>query len=316
MKPKIFVDGQAGTTGLEIHERLSKRDDLEVLIIDPDKRKDTAERQKLINESDITFLCLPDDASKESVSLCTNDTTRFIDASTAFRTADGWDYGIPELSSEKRTAIAQSKRVSNPGCHATGFNVPVAPLIEKGVISKKHHLSCYSITGYSGGGKQLIAQYTEAPADDESMNCPRHYALGLSHKHLPEMQKICDLEHPPIFLPVLGRYYRGMTVTVAIPTSKLEKKISAQEVHAILSDHYANEHFVTVVPFGSDQGLDNGVLNATACNHTNNLELFVFGDENQVVLASRFDNLGKGASGAAVQNMNIMLGLDEKIGLK
>ncbi|MGL1934949.1 MAG: N-acetyl-gamma-glutamyl-phosphate reductase [Fibrobacterales bacterium] len=315
MKAKIFVDGQAGTTGLEIHERLAQREDIELLIIDPELRKDINERKKLINASDITFLCLPDDASRESVSLCENDTTRFIDASTAFRTADDWAYGIPELSPAQRTAIANSKRVSNPGCHATGFIVGIKPLIEQGIISPKHHLSCYSITGYSGGGKQLIAAYEAAPADDDSMNCPRHYALGLSHKHLPEMKTVCGLENPPIFMPVLGRYYRGMTVTMAIPTSKLEKKFSAQEVHSILEAHYANEHFVRVQPFGSDEGLDNGILNATECNNTNNLDLFVFGDENQVVIASRFDNLGKGASGAAVQNMNIMLDFDEKTGL-
>ena len=315
MKPKIFVDGQAGTTGLEIHERLSSRDDIEVLVIDPEKRKDVDERKKLINASDITFLCLPDEASKESVSLCDSDSTRFIDASTAFRTADGWDYGMAELSSEQRGKITTSKRVSNPGCHATGFNLPIAPLVGQGLISQDAQLTCCSLTGYSGGGKQMINSYREADANDISMQSPRLYALGLGHKHLPEMKKASGLDRAPIFLPMVGNYYRGMCVSIPLPRESLCREISAQQVHDILSDHYADECFVKVMPFGLDEGFDGNFLNAIACNNTNNLEIFVFGDSQQIVLISRFDNLGKGASGAAVQNMNIMLGIDETTGL-
>jgi N-acetyl-gamma-glutamyl-phosphate reductase len=315
MTHKIFVDGQAGTTGLEIGERLAARDDIELLEIDPALRKDRDERQRLIDASDITFLCLPDDASRESVGLCTSDTTRFIDASTAFRTADGWDYGIPELSSAHRAAIASSKRVSNPGCHASGFVLPIYPLVTSGMIAPDYPFSCYSLTGYSGGGKALIEAYQAAAADDESLNGPRHYALALAHKHLPEMSKACGLSHPPLFAPIVGRFYRGMVVSIPLHTRLIAGQPSAQDLHAALSQHYAEEHFVEVLPFDLDANLAGGFLDATTCNHTNRLQLMVAGHADQVMLISRLDNLGKGASGAAIQNMNIMLGLDETTGL-
>ncbi len=316
MTHTVFVDGQSGTTGLEIHQRLADRPEIELLSIDPDKRRDTAERQRLINESDITVLCLPDDASRESVELCTSDTTRFIDASTAFRTAGGWTYGIPELSPAHREQIARTGRLSNPGCHATGFVVPVYPLVARGIIPVDYPMTCYSLTGYSGGGKNMIADYDSAAADDESMNSPRHYALALKHKHLPEMRKATGLQEAPLFAPIVGRFYRGMTVTIPLHTRMLANRASAASVHAILAEHYADEHFIEVMPFGGDEGLVGGQLDATACNHTNRLQIFVFGHAGQVLVASRLDNLGKGASGAAVQNMNIMLGLDETAGLE
>ncbi len=315
MAYKVFVDGQAGTTGLEIRERLANRSELQILDIEPELRKDIDARKALIDESDITFLCLPDSASKESVSLCSSNTTRFIDASTAFRTADDWTYGIAELSNQHRQEISTTKRLSNPGCHATGFITLVYPLISSKSISKDYPFTCYSITGYSGGGKQLIAEYSEKGYNDESWNAPRHYAVALQHKHIPEMTKRTGIEYPPFFSPILGNFYRGMLVTVPIHTRLLNKKLSAQDIHGILLEHYKDQHFIKVAPFADSAIISDGAISATACNNSNDLEIIVYGHEDQVFLACRFDNLGKGASGAAIQNMNIMLGLDESTGL-
>lgn len=315
MKYKIFVDGQEGTTGLKIHERLENRPDIQLLKIDAGKKKDPSERSRLLNEADIAFLCLPDTASRESVSLVSNPSTRIIDASTAHRTQPGWTYGLPELSPEYRKEIASSKRVSVPGCHATGFNLSLFPLVKEGIVPADYPVSCHSITGYSGGGKKMIEEY-EAEDDSKSeLKSPRFYALGLKHKHLPEMQKISGLTYAPIFTPIVSDFYQGMTVAIPLHPRLLSKKLSAKEVHEFLSSYYEGEQFVKVMPFEYEQLPGNGFLSAIACNLTNRVELFVFGHSEQILVAARFDNLGKGASGAAIQNMNIMLGLDEGTGL-
>lgn len=312
VKYKVFVDGQEGTTGLEIHERLARRDDLEILLIDPEKRKDPEARRALLDESDVSFLCLPDVASKESASLVTSETTRLIDASTAHRTDPDWAYGLPELSSKHRAAIAGSKRVSVPGCHATGAVLTLYPLIEAGIVPRDYPVSITSVTGYSGGGKKLIARYREA---GDSLRSPRPYALGQTHKHLPEITAHCGLEHPPSFTPIVDDFYRGMAVSVPVESRLLSKKMTAAGVHELLSEHYASQRFVRVMPFGSDANLEDGFFNVEGCNGTNRADVFVFGNDERMLLMARIDNLGKGASGAAVQCMNIMLGIDERTGL-
>lgn len=304
MKPKIYIDGKEGTTGLQIYERLGQRDDLELLLIDEDKRKDTTERKKFLNAADIVFLCLPDAAAKEAVRLIENDHTRVIDASTAHRTAAGWDYGFAELSAVRRAAIAQSKRVANPGCHASGFIASAYPLVQDGVVPADFAFTCSSLTGYSGGGKKLIAEYEDADRD------PRHdshriYGLSLQHKHLPEMQHVCGLKTTPVFVPILGDFYKGMATTVMLPG------FDAHRIHEALAKHYEGQKLVTVAPFGGTEP----VIYANTKAGQDSMELIVCGHENQTIVTALFDNLGKGASGAAVQNMNIMLGLDETTGL-
>ena len=313
---KVFVDGQEGTTGLQIRDRLVNHPEVTLLEIDPARRKDTDERQRLLNESDVAFLCLPDAAAKESAALVTSESTRLIDASTAHRVDPDWVYGLPELSPEQRGAIAASRRVANPGCHATGFNLLVAPLVAQGVIPAATPLSAQSLTGYSGGGKGLIARYEEATGEDKArLQAPRHYSLNLAHKHLPEMQALTGLSVPPVFTPVVGPYYKGMTVTVPLHVYQLLEVNNASEVRDRLAEYYADSQFVTVAPFQSDGKVDDGFLDPQAMNGTNINEIHVFGDDQRVLLVSRLDNLGKGASGAAVQNMNIMLGLPEALSL-
>lgn len=304
MKPKIYIDGKEGTTGLQIYERLGARSDIELLLIDEDKRKDAAERRKLLNAADIVFLCLPDAAAVEAVAMIENGRVRVIDASTAHRTAKGWDYGFPELSMQRRAAIAVSKRVANPGCHATGFISAVYPLVTEGILSSSAPLCCASLTGYSGGGKKLIAEY-----EDENRD-PRHashriYGLNLKHKHLPEMQHVCGLRNPPVFTPILGDFYKGMATTVLLP------ELDANRVHQTLCRHYEGQKLVSVAPLGGDEP----VIYANTHAGRDSLRLIVYGHEGQTAVTALFDNLGKGASGAAVQNMNIMLGLDEMVGL-
>ena len=298
---KVFVDGEAGTTGLQIYERLAKRTDVEVLRISPELRKDINERKRLINESDVTFLCLPDAAAVESAALCENPNTRVIDASTAHRVNPAWTYGMPELSAAQREAIAKSKRIANPGCHASGFILGVYPLVASGILPKSANLAAYSITGYSGGGKKLIAEYEDEAnlahkaGESKAIMAPAPYALALAHKHLPEMKKYCELDNVPFFNPVLGPYYKGMAVTVAIFANMLTKKVGPEGLTEILAI--------------------NGRLDATVENDTNNARIQVFGNENVMQVTTIIDNLGKGASGAAIQNMNIALGLDESISL-
>ena len=309
MKPKIYIDGKDGTTGLQIYDRLAGRKDLELLLIDEDKRKDTAERQKLMNAADVVFLCLPDGAAIEAVELVTNPETCIIDASTAHRTAPGWDYGFPELSAEHRAHIASSKRIANPGCHASGFISAVYPLVAHGIVPPDYPMTCFSLTGYSGGGKKMIAQYETDKT--EELYAPRIYGLNLNHKHLPEMQKICGLHKAPVFLPVVDDYYKGMATTIQLRNDLLTPGTTAQTVWETLRDHYADAQMVTVAPFGGTTPMIAG--NAMAGKDT--LQLIVYGNEEQTAVTALFDNLGKGASGAAVQNMNIRLGLEESTGL-
>ena len=303
-KPKVYIDGKEGTTGLQIYDRLSARTDIELLLIDEDKRKDRGEREKLLNAADLVFLCLPDDAARESVSLIHNDRTRVIDASTAHRTNPAWDYGFAELSAEHRANIVKSMRVANPGCHASGFISSVYPLVKRGLLSADFPLTAYSLTGYSGGGKKLIAEY-----EDENRD-PRHdshriYATGLTHKHLPEMQAVCGLAQAPVFSPILGDFYKGMATTVLLPG------FDAARVHEVLCSHYEGQQLVTVAPLGGDES----VIYASTMAGRDSLRLWVCGHETQTTVTALFDNLGKGASGAAVQNMNLMLGFEETAGL-
>lgn len=304
MKPKIYIDGKEGTTGLQIYERLGSRTDLDLLLIDEDKRKDKEERRKFLNAADIVFLCLPDAAAREAVALIENDTTRVIDASTAHRIDPDWDYGFAELSKAHRAAIVNSLRVANPGCHASGFISSVYPLVAHDVLSPDCALTCSSLTGYSGGGKKLIAEYEDEARD------PRHashriYGLNLQHKHLPEMQHICGLTEAPVFVPILGDFYKGMATTVML------LGVDAHRVHETLAQHYAGQKLVSVAPFGGEEP----VIYANTLAGHDSMQLIVCGHESQTIVTALFDNLGKGASGAAVQNMNLMLGLDETTGL-
>jgi len=311
MKTKVYIDGQAGTTGLQIYERIGSREDLELLRIDEDKRHDTEERRKFLNGADIVFLCLPDEGAREAVSLIENPDVRVIDASTAHRTNDAWTYGFPELSPEQRKAIAESHRVANPGCHATGFISSVAPLVRMGILPADYPLTCYSLTGYSGGGKKMIAQY-EAADRAEVLSAPGIYGLTLKHKHIPEMQKTAGLACPPVFMPVVDDYYKGMATTIMLHNRLLNGVPTAEEIRARLADYYKNEHFVSVAPYEAAPK----TVYANTLAGTNHLRLIVCGYEDQTTVTALFDNLGKGASGAAVQNMNIMLGLDERTGLE
>ena len=301
MKPKIYIDGQAGTTGLQIYERLGGRQDIELLTIDPERRKDPEARKALLNGADLVFLCLPDQAAREAVALIENPAVRVIDASTAHRTAPGWDYGFAELSREHRANIVRSRRVANPGCHATGFISGVYPLVQAGLIARDQFLTCFSLTGYSGGGKKMIAQYEGDKTQD--LFGPRIYGLNQGHKHLPEMQAVCGLTTAPAFSPIVDDYYKGMATTVALPAP-------AQAVHDALAGHYRDAKLVQVAPLGWE-----GMISANTLAGRDTLTLIVCGNEERCTVTALFDNLGKGASGAAVQNMNLMLGFDETAGL-
>ncbi len=314
MKFKIFVDGQFGTTGLKIHEMLENRSELEVLKIKEEDKKDLAIKQKLINEADLVFLCLPDAASKESVKLITNNTTKAIDASTAHRTNDAWTYGIAELNKTQREEIKNSTRVCVPGCHASGFIMAMNPLIQNKIISPKQKLICHSITGYSGGGKGLIDIY-EANGNEDKFLSQRPYGLKLDHKHLAEMKYILGLDTPPLFTPSVGNFSQGMLVMSYLIKSELLEKVTKKDILNLYSEYYKDEHFVKIIKDDVEY-LDEGFLDAMKCNNTNRIELSVYENEDYMVIISRLDNLGKGASGAAVQNMNIMLGLEENLGLK
>ena len=309
MAPKVYIDGKEGTTGLQIYDRLARRDDIELLLIDEDKRKDPAERKRLMDSADIVFLCLPDAAAVEAVGLIENPNTRVIDASTAHRTDPAWDYGFPELSAKHREAVRVSKRVANPGCHATGFISIVYPLVAMGLLPKDAALSCFSLTGYSGGGKKMIAQY-EAEDKGAELLAPCPYGLGQSHKHLPEMQKICGLETKPVFVPIVDDYYKGMAATVPFHMSQLTGVSTLEEVRQRLSAYYAGAAMVHVA-----ESTETAKVYANALAGKDTLTLIAAGTDEQFTVTALFDNLGKGASGAAVQNMNLMLGLDERTGL-
>ncbi len=314
MSVKVFIDGKEGTTGLQIYERFAKRSDIEILLIDEDKRKDVNERKRLINESDITFLCLPDAAAIEAAALAEDPKVRIIDASTAHRVDPAWDYGFPELSPEHRARIAFSKRVANPGCYASGFISIVYPLVKAGVLPEDYPLTAHAVSGYSGGGKKMIAA-VEGPDKTEEMYSPRQYALAQAHKHLPEMQRICGLKYKPMFNPIVDDYYAGMVVSVPLITRALAKSFTPADIHEILAKHYDGQRFVKVMELGGKETLPDGFLAANTLAGTNDMQLFVFGNDEQILVCSRLDNLGKGASGAAIQNMNIMLGMDEGTGL-
>ena len=308
---KVFVDGQEGTTGLQIRDRLLGHGGVSLIEIDPEKRKDTAERRRLLNEADVAFLCLPDAAAKESAALVTSERTRLIDASTAHRTAPPWVYGLPELNKQQRARIREARRVANVGCHAAGFILLMHPLVAAGVVPKDYPVTCHSLTGYSGGGKKMIAEY-EAPGRPRfPIGAPRHYALAMKHKHLPEMHKYSGLAFAPEFNPIACDFYKGMAVTVPLASRLLTKKPTARNVRDMLAEFYAGERFVRVMPFDDAANLRDGFFDPLGANDTNRNDIFVFGNEEHMTLISRLDNLGKGASGAAVQNMNIMLGLDE-----
>ena len=322
MKHRVFVDGQEGTTGLRIHEYLAQRDDIEVLRIDPELRKDAAERARLLNAADVAFLCLPDAASREAAALVTNPHTCLIDASTAHRTAPGWAFGLPELAPGQRAAIRASKRIANPGCHASAFILLLRPLVDAGLIPSTAPVSATSLTGYSGGGKSMIRDYEAAlapggpsPAPDTPLAAPRPYALTLAHKHLPEMKAHTGLASPPVFMPVVGPFYKGLAVSVPLHLSQLGSTVGAADLHAALQQRYAGERFIRVMPLRDEATLASGFFDVQGCNDTNRVDLFVFGSDTQVLLMARLDNLGKGASGAAVQAMNVHLGLDEGLGL-
>ena len=311
MKTKVYIDGQSGTTGLQIYDRIGQREDLELLRIPEELRHDPDERKKYLNSADIVFLCLPDEGAREAVSFIENPNVRVIDASTAHRTNPDWTYGYPELSKAQREAIRTSKRVANPGCHATGFISTTAPLVAMDVIPKDYPMSCYSLTGYSGGGKKMIAEY-EVDGRSELLDAPGIYGLNLHHKHLLEMQTVTGLAYPPVFMPVVDDYYKGMATTIMLQNRLLPGQPSAEKICAKLADYYRDEHFVSVVPFGENDSK----LYANKLAGTNRLEIVVCGHEEQTTVTALFDNLGKGASGAAVQNMNIMLGLPEETGLE
>jgi N-acetyl-gamma-glutamyl-phosphate reductase len=313
MKTQVFVDGQEGTTGLQIFELLAARADLELIQIDPALRKDAAARAACLNAADIAFLCLPDGAAKESAALVTNPRTCIIDASTAHRIADGWTYGVPELGPAYREAIRASKRIANPGCHATAFALAVRPLVQRGLLPADFPVSCFSLTGYSGGGKKMIADYEQNPP--ATLRSPRPYALALMHKHLPEMRVHTGLARAPIFNPIVAAFYQGLAVTVPLPLHALPAGPTAEALHHALAETYAGERFVRVLPFGDEGVLDGGFFDVQANNGTNRCDLAVFGHAEQAVVMARLDNLGKGASGAAIQCMNLHLGLDEGLGL-
>lgn len=306
---KVFIDGGHGTTGLRINEYLAGRRDIEVLSIDPEKRKDLSARVDMIKQADVTILCLPDAAAAEIAEAAPADSV-IIDTSTAHRTAAGWTYGMPELSGDQRDAIRSSTRIANPGCHASGFILLVRPLIDAGLLDRDALLTCFCMTGYSGGGKKMIASY-EDPERNGSLGSPGQYALGQSHKHLPEMVKMTGLENAPCFSPVVADFYSGMVMTVPLHTSQLKCGAGPDEIKKILHDSYDSEPLITV----HDEAPEGGTVYSDPMAGNNGMEMYVTGNDERVLLIASYDNLGKGASGAAVQNLNIVLGTDETEGL-
>ena len=304
---KVFIDGSAGTTGLRIHERLAERRDLELIILSDELRKDNAARKDAINSADIAFLCLPDAAAREAVAMIEGDTA-VIDTSTAHRTAEGWAYGFPELPGQ-REKVAASRRIANPGCHASGFIALVAPLVHAGILRKTAQLTCFSLTGYSGGGKKMIAEYEAPEGRSALLDAPRQYGISQSHKHLPEMAVVCGLEAAPVFCPIVGDFYSGMEVTVPLFANQLNGSVED------IKNAYRELYTTPLVHF-DDPADEAGFLSAGALSGYDDMQVSVAGNDERIILTARFDNLGKGASGAAIQNMNILLGVDETLGLK
>lgn len=309
MAKKIFIDGKAGTTGLRIFERLENFDGVEIITLSEEKRKDIEARKEALNSADIAFLCLPDDAARESVSLIENDNTVVIDTSTAHRTDEGWAYGFPELSENHKEKLKNGKRIAVPGCHASGFIALVYPLIEAGILNKAENLSCFSLTGYSGGGKKMIADY-EDEGRDILLDAPRQYGLTQGHKHLKEMKAISGIENAPIFCPVVAPFYSGMEVTVPIFKSMLKDGTTLDDIKNI----YKNKYQGPIVSYKENND-ETGFISAGAYTDLDTMEVSVFGNEDRIILTARYDNLGKGASGAAIECLNIVLGQDETTGL-
>lgn len=309
-KIKVFIDGSAGTTGLRIHDRLSMRDDVELITIDSELRKEISTRKEAIESADAAFLCLPDTAAIEIVEAVGDTSTKILDTSTAHRTNTSWAYGFPELSPDFKAKLLASKRIAVPGCHASGFCSIVAPLVASGIMPADYPIDCTSVTGYSGGGKKMIAEY-ESDERNVEFNSPRQYALPQKHKHLPEMKAICGLEYEPCFSPIVADFYSGMAVTIPIHTRLLTKKVTVKDVHEMLSEHYAEQKLVSVAPLGFE-----GLLGANNLSGKDSMEITVSGNDERILIASRFDNLGKGASGAAVQCFNLICGVDETKGLE
>jgi N-acetyl-gamma-glutamyl-phosphate reductase len=313
MTHTVFVDGQEGTTGLRIDEYLAQRADIEVLRIAPDLRKDSAERARLLNAADVAFLCLPDAAAVEAAALVRNPGTCLIDASTAHRIAPDWAFGLPELAPAQRERLRTAKRIANPGCHASAFILLLRPLVDAGLVPADLAVSATSITGYSGGGKKMIEQYQAG--GDPRLDAPRPYALNLAHKHIPEMMAHTGLRAKPVFMPIVSSFYKGLAVTVPLTLSQLGAGVDAVRLHAALTERYAGERFIRVLPLNDADTLGDGFFDVQACNDSNRVDLCVFSQGDQALLMARLDNLGKGASGAAVQSMNLHLGLDEGLGL-
>ena len=309
MKKKIFIDGRAGTTGLRIYERLEEREDIELIVLSDDERKDPEARKRALNEADVAFLCLPDDAARESVSFIENENTVVIDTSTAHRTLEGWCYGFPELSESFEAKLKTAKRIAVPGCHASGFIALVYPLVEKGIISPDALLTCHSITGYSGGGKKMIAEY-ESEERSELFDAPRQYALGQTHKHLKEMKAITGLSSEPIFCPIVSDFYSGMTVTVPIFASQLNEGFTADDIKNLYAEKY-NTELVEYVENADDGGLISGAK----LSRKDSMKITVAGNSDRILLIAMYDNLGKGASGAAVECLNYVLGAEKTEGL-
>lgn len=309
MKKKIFIDGRAGTTGLRIYERLEERDDIELIVLSDDERKDPAARKRALNEADVAFLCLPDDAARESVSFIENENTVVIDTSTAHRTLDGWCYGFPELSESLEAKLKTAKRIAVPGCHASGFIALVYPLIEKGIISPEALLTCHSITGYSGGGKKMIAEY-EGEDRSELFDAPRQYALGQTHKHLKEMKAITGLSSEPIFCPIVSDFYSGMTVTVPLFASQLNDGFTADDIKKLYAEKYNTE----IVEY-LENADDGGLISGAKLSRKDSMKITVAGNADRILLIAMYDNLGKGASGAAVECLNFVLGAEKTEGL-
>ena len=307
-KPKVYIDGKEGTTGLQIYERLGNRDDIELLLIDEDKRKDTEERRKFLNAADLVFLCLPDDAAREAVSMIDNPDTVVIDASTAHRTLEGWCYGLPELSSERAEQLKTAKRIAVPGCHASGFIALVPPLIRAGYLPTDALLTCTSLWGYSGGGKKMIAEYEAG--EDALLGAPRQYGLTQQHKHLKEMKAITGLETTPAFLPIVADFYSGMEVTVPLFASQLKDGVGIDEIRALYKECYRTD-----LLYYAEESDEAGFLSAAAMSGKDSMQVSVFGNEERILLVARYDNLGKGASGAAIECLNTVLGVEPTLGL-
>ena len=312
---RIFIDGQAGTTGLQIHKRLSDRSDIELLEIAPEDRKDVQAKQSIIGRADVVLLCLPDDAARETVRLDKAGNARFIDASTAHRVHPDWTYGLPEMTATQRGAIASARLVSNPGCYPTGFIIALKPLVDADVFRTESLVSISAISGYSGGGRQLIEKYEARAADSAPLWPIRPYALNLKHKHVPEMKTFTGLDIAPVFLPAVGHFHQGMVISVPIFRHQLKSRLEPRDVQQILTERYAAEPCINVLDANSDATLEEGFLDPQAANGTNRIDLGVYGHRDQMVLVARLDNLGKGAAGAAVQNLNLMLQLPELEGL-